>query len=126
MLASDVTDLYLKGDFGRLRPQPHEGALSVTLDAEGETAEVRTTADDFAQVLAAVKEELRDQARGLDRLAAFLGIKPFEGILAPVHTGQPLAMTSDQRQAAAEFLRPQYKAVERTLGRVPDAWHLKG
>ncbi len=76
------------------------------------------------RLLIGVFEEM--VAGGLDRLAAFLGIKPFEGILAPVHTGQPLAMTSDQRQAAAEFLRPQYKAVERTLGRVPDAWHWKG
>ncbi|MXQ07775.1 hypothetical protein GQ651_07940 [Alphaproteobacteria bacterium GH1-50] len=65
-------------------------------------------------------------AGGLDRLAAFLGIAPFARVVAPVHAGQPLDMTADQRQAAAAFLRPQYKAVERALGRVPDSWHWKG
>ncbi len=65
-------------------------------------------------------------ANGLGRLASFLGIAPFEPNAVPVHTGQPLAMTIDQKVAAERFLRPQYKAVERVLGRVPDSWHWKG
>lgn len=65
-------------------------------------------------------------AGGLDALARFLGIAPFQADLAPVHVGQTLAMTDEQRDAAERFLRPQYKAVERVLGRVPDSWHWKG
>ncbi len=76
------------------------------------------------RLLVGVFEEM--VSGGLDRLAAFLGIRPFNEVLPPVHAGQPLEMTADQRQAAADFLRPQYKAVERTLGRVPEAWHWKG
>ena len=76
------------------------------------------------RLLIGVFEEM--VAGGLDRFAVFLGIRPFEQVLAPVHVGQSLDMTADQRQAAEEYLRPQYKAVERTLGRVPDAWHWKG
>lgn len=65
-------------------------------------------------------------AGAIDRLADFLGIARFQTDAAPVHVGQPLAMTIDQRQAAERFLRPQYKAVERVLGRVPESWHWKG
>ena len=65
-------------------------------------------------------------AGGLDVLARFLGIAPFQTDPAPIHVGQSLEMTTDQRRAAEHFLRPQYKAVERVLGRVPDSWHWKG
>ncbi len=68
-LASDVTDLYLKGDFGKLRPQPHSGDLTVVLADDGETAEIRTNSNDFANALAEVKEELLDQAVLLRRQA---------------------------------------------------------
>ena len=63
---------------------------------------------------------------GLGRLATFLGIAPFEASPAPVHVGQHVEMTLDQRLAAERFLRPQYKAVEQALGRVPESWHWKG
>lgn len=65
-------------------------------------------------------------ANGLDALATFLGIAPFKADPAPVHVGQSLEMTMEQRQAAERFLRPQYNAVERVLGRVPESWHRKG
>ncbi len=62
MLASDVTDLYLKGRYGALRPQDHSGNLSVTLDEDGEVATIESSAPDFANALAEVKDLLSDQA----------------------------------------------------------------
>ena len=76
------------------------------------------------QLLIGVFEEM--VANGLDRLAEFLGISAFDSSAAPVHVGHPLPMTIEQKTAAERFLRPQYKAVERTLGRVPEGWHWKG
>ena len=76
------------------------------------------------QLMLGVFEELVSD--GLDRISEFLGVRRFENEVAPVHTGQDLPMTYEQRLAAERFLRPQYKAVERMLGRVPDSWHWKG
>ncbi|MBT8459958.1 MAG: sulfotransferase [Boseongicola sp.] len=63
---------------------------------------------------------------GFGRICDFLGIARVESALAPVHVGQTLDMTSDQRQAAAAFLAPQYDAAERALGGLPEAWSRKG
>lgn len=63
---------------------------------------------------------------GFQRICAFLGIAPRTGDLAPVHVGQSLAMTGDQRQAAARYLAPQYDAAERYFGQLPEAWSRKG
>ncbi len=76
------------------------------------------------RLLIGVFEDMVDG--GLDRLAGFLGIAPFAASPVSIHAGQPLPMTLDQRLAAERFLRPQYKAVEQELGRVPDSWHWKG
>ncbi len=74
LLASDVTDLYLKGDFGRLRAQDHKGALTVTQTEDEDVVEVATSAADFAGALDRVKAQLarraaflRNQARLQDR-----------------------------------------------------------
>ncbi|MEO1549264.1 MAG: phosphate ABC transporter permease PstA [Pseudomonadota bacterium] len=79
-LASDVTDLYLKGSFGRLLPQPHSGNLSVIPSEDGKTAQILTSSNDFAAALSKVKLELIDQARGLRRQAAMqdAGVREFE------------------------------------------------
>ncbi|TDT77840.1 phosphate ABC transporter membrane protein 2 (PhoT family) [Litoreibacter halocynthiae] len=67
-LASDVTDLYLKGDFGDLVSKPVDGNLTLT-EQDGSYL-VSSTADDFSKALARVKEglvveaaKLRGQAR---------------------------------------------------------------
>jgi phosphate transport system permease protein len=68
-LASDVTDLYLKGDFGRLREK--ETSSDLTLVADGDSYIVSSTGDDFEAALARVKEGLLVEAaviRGKARL----------------------------------------------------------
>ncbi len=68
LLASDDVDLYMKGAFGRPKPVATTGDLTVS-GAEGEI-ELRSTSDDFATLLAAVKETLIDQAAIVRRDAA--------------------------------------------------------
>ncbi|WP_083588594.1 phosphate ABC transporter permease PstA [Litoreibacter ascidiaceicola] len=68
-LASDVTDLYLKGAFGELVSKPVTGNL--TLSRDGDTYIVSSTADDFGKALDRVKEGLTVEAaklRGQARL----------------------------------------------------------
>ncbi|KMW57255.1 Phosphate transport system permease protein PstA [Candidatus Rhodobacter oscarellae] len=69
-LASDVTDLYLKGNFGKLREQEVRGLLSVFLDEKGKTATISSSSNDFADVLAQVKLNLIEDAKRLRRHAA--------------------------------------------------------
>ncbi len=63
---------------------------------------------------------------GLDRICDFLGIARVAAGAVPVHAGQDLAMTPEQRQAAAAYLAPQYDAAVRALGQTPAAWDRKG
>lgn len=63
---------------------------------------------------------------GLGRLWHFLGLSQLPADPAPVHAGQALAMTAAQRQAAANWLAPQYDAAYAALGRKPEAWAWKG
>ncbi len=67
-LASDVTDLYLKGEFGRLQPQPVQGLL--TIDGSGKSVDVNLTANDMQMALGELKTALRRDAARLDRQAA--------------------------------------------------------
>ncbi len=67
-LASDITDLYLKGSFGALRPLPTAGRLTVALD--GDEATLNSTEADFAGVLAVLKDQLVDDAKRLRVRAA--------------------------------------------------------
>lgn len=59
---------------------------------------------------------------GMDRICDFLGISRIQHTTAPVHVGQPLQMTAEQRNAAIAWLAPQYEAAERMLGRRPEGW----
>ncbi|GFE66943.1 hypothetical protein KIN_40170 [Litoreibacter roseus] len=69
LLASDVTDLYLKDDFGRLVEKETSGNLTLTAtDTEGEYA-VSSTEGDFEAALDRVKEGLVVEARQLRRQA---------------------------------------------------------
>lgn len=67
-LASDVTDLYLKGEFGRLSPMPARGALSVA--KKGRVYEITSTARDFAAAMEQIRARLRNDARLLRVKAA--------------------------------------------------------
>jgi len=78
-----------------------------------------------AKLLIEVFEEMVAGA-GLARICDFLGIGRVAGALAPVHAGQPVAMTADQRLRAGDWLAPQYEAAEAALGRTPGAWGRKG
>ncbi len=67
-LASDVTDLYLKGSFGDLAQKETDGNL--TLMAEDDAYLVSSSDDDFLAALERVKEGLTDQADALRAQAA--------------------------------------------------------
>ena len=67
-LASDVTDLYLKGAYGALEAATTAGRLSVALD--GEKVLISSTSDDFAAALSNVKLSLIADARTLRVKAA--------------------------------------------------------
>ncbi|MEM6465556.1 MAG: phosphate ABC transporter permease PstA, partial [Pseudomonadota bacterium] len=97
-LASDVTDLYLKGDFGRLLPQPHSGNLSVIPSEDGKTAEILTSSNDFAAALARVKLDLLEQARGLRQQAAMqdAGVREFERRAAAATTDEAREENANQ------------------------------
>lgn len=60
LLASDITDLYLKGSYGALEAQNNTGALNVETD--GKTATVSSSAEDFAFVMDRVRTGLLEKA----------------------------------------------------------------
>ncbi|MFT4794416.1 MAG: phosphate transport system permease protein [Paracoccaceae bacterium] len=68
LLASDDTDLYLKGAFGTLRVVETAGQITVT--GEGDAVTLTSSSDDFSVQLAVVKEALLVRARILHRQAA--------------------------------------------------------
>lgn len=70
LLASDVTDLYLKGFFGEMESRDHAGTLSLIATDDDDVVEVRSSSNDFADVLAVVKTGRLDQARHQRRQAA--------------------------------------------------------
>lgn len=74
-----------------------------------------------AKLLVEVFEDVL-RGDGLNRICRFLGIGSRPVDLAPVHAGQPLAMSAAQRDMATTWLAPQYAAAEAALGRRPDAW----
>lgn len=77
------------------------------------------------RLLIEVFEEMVE-GRGFDRICDFLGVRNIAPSPAPVHEGQPLAMTAEQRYLAADWLAPQYEAAVEALGRMPEAWRGKG
>ena len=66
------------------------------------------------------------QGSGFRRLCDFLGIPVMPLDMTPVHQGQALEMTRDQRRAAYRWLAPQYDAAERALGGLPQGWAREG
>ncbi len=77
---------------------------------------------DPARLLVLFYEELFRQD-SIDRLCAFLGIRPMRApVEEPVHVGPAVEMTEEQRRHARRWLAPQYHYVQQSLGRVPEAW----
>lgn len=63
---------------------------------------------------------------GFNRICDFLGISRATPDLVPVHAGQNLEMTREQRLAALQWLAPQYDATHHALGRMPEGWAMEG
>lgn len=62
-------------------------------------------------------------AQGLDRLCAFLGIRPGPADFdRHVFAGSPARMTAEQARRARLFLAPQYDFVAREMGALPASW----
>lgn len=78
-----------------------------------------------AKVLVETFEDML-QGDGLARICDFLGIARIAPDPVAVHQGQALAMTADQRRAAQDWLRPQYDAAHKALGRMPEGWAMEG
>ena len=76
-LASDITDLYLKGAYGALIDTPVSGALSVLVN--GDEAQISTSSNDFATALAQVKSQLIVRAQAIRTQAAMqdAGVQDF-------------------------------------------------
>lgn len=80
-----------------------------------------TTAVPGGHLLLEVFEEMV-RGDGLARICDFLGIARVRPGPVPVHEGQQLVMTPEQRRRAAHWLAPQYDAAHRALGRMPAGW----
>ena len=59
---------------------------------------------------------------GFVRICDFLGIARITPDPVPVHEGQTLEMSREQRLAAMQWLAPQYDATHQALGRLPESW----
>lgn len=114
-LASDVSDLYLKGTYGKLKEMPVTGELVVTVD-DGQV-QISSSSDDFANTLAQLKSTLTDKARILRRQAKlqYNGVLEFErragqaGTDAERRENQTLA---DARTAARDKLLSRAQDLE--------------
>lgn len=97
-----------------------EGEISARGDYRAALTKLMRAVDP-ARLLVLVFEDLVN-GDAVARLCAFLGIAPRSPDLAPVHTGQPMRMTADQRRAARAWLADQYDFVPEALGYRPAAW----
>ena len=68
-LASDVSDLYLKGEYGTLVEQTHDKALEVSASGK-DTVTLNVSPDVFASVVGEIQTELRKRAARLDTKVA--------------------------------------------------------
>jgi hypothetical protein len=124
-----------RDDSGKATPERCDRILRRTIRGKEEqiskrsnyaaTLERLASAVPGGKLLIEVFEEMIS-GEGLARICAHLGIAPIAPGLAPVHAGQSVAMTHDQRRAAAHWLAPQYEASAKALGRMPQAWMRKG
>lgn len=98
-----------------------ETAIAVRSDYRGGLERLREAVEP-GRLMVAFYEELFTHP-GIGALCGFLGIAERPADLGRrVHQGMALAMEPSQLQAARDWLRPQYDYVERTMGRLPQAW----
>jgi phosphate transport system permease protein len=114
-LASDVTDLYLKGEYGDLIATDVSGQLSITGD-EDEVV-LTSTQSDFGKALARVKEGLLAEAAVIRRQAALQenGVRFFENVLEEAETDAEREQAELQltaRRAARDQLLAQADDLE--------------
>lgn len=104
---------------GVIAGREHE--IAVRSDYRGALERLAAAVDPSRLMVAFYEEFLTSD--GIRALCAFLGIgqRPAE-LGKRVHAGVPLAMDGPQARAARDWLRPQYEYVERTMGRLPQAW----
>ncbi|MEM7473216.1 MAG: phosphate ABC transporter permease PstA [Pseudomonadota bacterium] len=112
-LASDVTDLYLKDDFGKLREKEVSGLLSIAV--VDDEATVTSSVNDFSEALGRVKDGLIDEARVLRRQAALQdnGVKFYERELEA-------ATTADETSSAEAQLKTRRAARDNLLAKAED------
>ena len=114
-LASDVTDLYLKGAYGALEEKETSGLLSVTETDDG--VQVSTSANDFSAALARLKDGLIDKASVLRRQAVLQdnGVREFARRAERAETGEERDTNrtlADQRAAERDRLIAEADALE--------------
>ncbi|MEP5762681.1 MAG: phosphate ABC transporter permease PstA [Litoreibacter sp.] len=111
-LASDVTDLYLKGDFGELETNNASGSLTVS--QEGKEWRVSSTAADFEAALDRVKEGLLDRAAAVRRAAALQenGVVEFQRRVDAGEDVEKNRKLAEQRGLARDKLLAEAKALE--------------
>ncbi|MEM9434179.1 MAG: phosphate ABC transporter permease PstA [Pseudomonadota bacterium] len=107
-LASDVSDLYLKGFFGDLVAKPVQGRLSGSGDDD--TWRFTSTINDFSLALARVKDGLIEDAKRIRRQAALQdnGVTFYQNALEE-------AQTDEERQAAQSQLTGRIAARDKLL-----------
>ena len=113
-LASDVTDLYLKGSYGDLLPVDHAGNLTIVSDKK--TVSVTSTANDFSAALAEVKRNLLNEAARVHGQAALQdnGVRVFTERLAAAtdeETKAALRAEVDTRSAKRDALNTEADAL---------------
>jgi len=120
---------------GRVTAQRCDRILNRVIKGEEEQIAQRSDyAVAITRLLAAVPagklliEVFEDMISGeaFARICEFLGIARMIPNRVPVHEGQPLDITREQRDAAAAWLAPQYDAAVEALGGMPVAWGRKG
>ena len=114
-LASDVTDLYLKGSYGRLNERNVSGAVSITVDDDEVT--ITSTAEDFAGPLDDLKRSLVGDAALIREQAALqqAGVEEFVRRLSVAETDDDKAAAQaqiDARSAARDQLIAQANDLE--------------
>lgn len=114
-LASDVTDLYLKGAFGRLEAGDVAGKLTAVLDDD--EAVLTSTEADFTDALQAAKLALVDEARMLRQQADLQqnGVRFYEADLSNATTPEAKAKAEKQlesRRAARDRFLAQAEDLE--------------
>lgn len=107
-LASDVSDLYLKGSYGRLDAQMTQGALSLT--KAGKSVLISSTESDFAGALQQVKSHLLIEAARKRRQSALQnnGVTVFK-------ERAEAAQTADARQHNLKLVKSRAAKRDRLL-----------